>query len=85
MKIAATLLDKRGFPTFMRCVASPARGTPVGAGTYAPVVSVDGCAPNRTAVILDSFGAARRVCEREDGRWQLGIRSDARVVEFVSI
>jgi hypothetical protein len=80
-----SLLDNRGLPNFMRCIASPARGTRIGAGTYSPVVSVDGCAPNRAAVILDCFGAARRVCEREDGRWQLGIHDDARIVEFVSI
>ena len=78
-------LDNGDLPNFMRCIASPARGTRIGAGTYSPVVSVDGSAPNRAAVILDCFGAARRVCEREDGRWQLGIRNDVRVVEFVSI
>jgi hypothetical protein len=76
------ILNHPGRPQFMRCVASPARGIPIKAGTYSPVVSVDGSTPNRNAIILDCWGASQCVCEREDGRWQLAT-GDGPVAEFV--
>lgn len=72
-----------GLPHFMRCVASPARGMAIKAGTYSPVVSIDGRAPNRNAIIVDCWGAIQSVCEHENGRWLLATAVDGQVAEFV--
>ena len=53
------------------------------AGTYVPVVSIDGCAPTRNALIVDCWGAIQSVCEHENGRWLLAAAVDGRVAEFV--
>jgi hypothetical protein len=53
-------------------------------GNYVPIMSVDGIAPNRNAVIVDCWGASRNICEREDGRWHLPAAEDGGAVsEFV--
>jgi hypothetical protein len=75
-------MNSPNLPPFMRCTASPARGISVKAGTYAPVVSVDGCIPNRCAIIVDCWGACLQVHEREDGHWQIAT-SEGPVAEFV--
>jgi hypothetical protein len=76
-------MNNHGLPHFMRCIASPARGIPIKAGTYSPVVSVDGSTPNRSAIIVDCWGGSQYVREREDGRWQLA-SGDGPVAEFVA-
>jgi hypothetical protein len=68
---------------YMRCVVSMARTAPFRTGTYSPLLGVDGSAPNRTAIIVDAWGAPRPVCEDEDGRWQLYVRDQGPVAEFV--
>lgn len=78
-----THMENLGLPHFMRCVASPVRGIAVKAGIYSPVISIDGCAPNRNAIIVDCWGAAQSIYEREDGRWLLTMASDGPVAEFV--
>jgi hypothetical protein len=75
-------MNSHNLPPFMRCIASPGRGIPVKAGTYAPVVSVDGCIPNRCAIIVDCWGGCLQVHEREDGCWQIAT-SEGPVAEFV--
>jgi hypothetical protein len=75
-------LNNHGLPHFMRCIVSPARGIPIKAGTYSLIVSVDGCVPNRNAIIVDCWGGSQRVSEREDGRWQLAT-GDGPVAEFL--
>jgi hypothetical protein len=75
-------LNSHGLPSFMRCIASPARGLALKVGTYAPVVAVEGCGPNRNAIIVDGWGGALRLCERADGRWQLAA-DDGPVAEFL--
>ena len=69
-------------PHFMRCIASPARGIPIKAGTFSPVLSVDGRTPNRNATIVDCWGGSQLVCEREDGRWELAA-GDGPAAQFV--
>jgi hypothetical protein len=71
-------------PLYMRCVGTRARRSPVHMGNYVPVVSIDGNAPNRNAVIVDCWGAPRSVQEREDGIWHLIIEGGDRVAEFVT-
>jgi hypothetical protein len=68
---------------YMRCVASTSRHAPIRSGTYLPLLAIDGSAPNRTAVIVDAWGAARPVCEDESGRWQLFVPDDGPVAELV--
>jgi hypothetical protein len=68
-------------PKYMRCIASTTRRAPVRTGTYSPILGIDGCAPNRTAIIIDAWGAPRRVHEDEDGRWHF-VRDDG-VAELV--
>ena len=75
-------MNNPDLPHLMRCIASPVRGISTKAGTYSPVLSVDGCTPNRNAIIVDCWGGSQRVCEREDGHWQLAT-SDGSVAEFV--
>jgi hypothetical protein len=75
-------LNNHGVSHFMRCIASPARGIPIKAGTYAPIVSVAGSVLNRNAIIVDCWGGSQRVCERADGRWQLAT-GDGFVAEFL--
>ena len=70
-------------PKYMRCIALTTRRAPIRTGTYSPVLVIDGCAPNRTAIIVDSWGAPRPVREVEDGRWQLFVRDDDPVAELV--
>jgi len=67
----------------MRCIASSVRGGPIHAGIYFPVVSIDGCAPNRNAIIVDCWGASQYVREHEDGRWQLANENDGAIAQFV--
>jgi hypothetical protein len=71
-------------PAYMRCVGIRARRSPVHTGNYVPVVSIDGKSPNRHAVIMDCWGGARSVREREDGRWQLTVEDGDTVAEFVT-
>jgi hypothetical protein len=68
---------------YMRCVATTSRRAPIRTGTYFPLLVIDGSAPNRTAVIVDAWGAARPVCEGESGRWQLFVPDDGPVAELV--
>lgn len=70
-------------PRYMRCVATTARRTPIHAGTYASVLMIDGHAPNRTAVVVDSWGASQFVHEHEGGRWQLTVPDQGPVAELV--
>jgi hypothetical protein len=58
---------------------------PVCTGTYSPILGIDGSAPNRTATIVDAWGAPRRVCEDEDGRWQLFVGDQGSVAELVFV
>jgi hypothetical protein len=68
---------------YMRCIVSMARAAPIRTGTYSPIIGIDGSAPNRTAIIVDAWGAPRPVCEDEYGRWQLFDRDHGRVAELV--
>jgi hypothetical protein len=61
---------------YMRCIASTAARAPIRTGTYSPIIGFDGSAPNRTAIIVDAWGASHPVREDEDGRWQLFVRDD---------
>jgi hypothetical protein len=70
-------------PKYMRCVGSIPRRATICAGTYLRLLVVDGSAPNRTAVVVDAWGAARPVCEDESGRWQLSLPDDGPVAELV--
>jgi hypothetical protein len=70
-------------PKYMRCIASAARGAPVRIGTYSPILEIDGSAPNRTAIIIDPWGAPQPVREDEHGHWQLLVRDDGLVAELV--
>jgi hypothetical protein len=72
-----------GLQKYMRCVVSVARAAPIRIGTYSPIIGIDGLAPNRTAIIIDAWGAPRPVCEDEDGRWQLFVRDHGPVAELV--
>jgi hypothetical protein len=67
----------------MRCIASATHKAPIRTGTYSPILEIDGSAPNRTAIIVDAWGAPRAVREDEGGRWQLFVREDGLVAELV--
>jgi hypothetical protein len=70
-------------PEYMRCIASVPHRAPIRAGAYSPILGIDGSAPNRTAIIVDAWGAFRPVCENPDGRWQLFSQDDGSVAELV--
>ena len=70
-------------PKYMRCIASTAARAPIRTGNYSPINGFDGSAPNRTAVIVDAWGAARPVCEDKSGRWKLFVPDDGPVAELV--
>jgi hypothetical protein len=72
-------------PRYMRCIGSMARKAPIRPGTYSLMLEIDGSAPNRTAIIIDAWGAPRAVREDEDGRWQLFVRDDGPVAELVFV
>ena len=61
---------------YMHCVASSVGSVAIRRGTFSLVVSVDGVAPRRHAMIVDGWGGLQCVREREDGRWWL-IQGDA--------
>ncbi len=63
------------FPQYMRCVAS---------GTYWPVITMDGSSPDRTAGIVDNWGARQQLQECESGRWRLSVADDRLPTEFVA-
>jgi hypothetical protein len=72
-----------GQQKYMRCIVSMASTAPIRTGSYSPVLGIDGSTPNRTAIIVDAWGASRPVCEAEDGRWQLFVPECGPVAEFV--
>jgi hypothetical protein len=72
-------------PKYMRCIASTAARAPIRTGTYSPIIEFDGSAPNRTAIIVDAWGAPHPVREDEDGRWQLFVRDDDPVAELLLV
>ncbi len=76
-------MSTSGPQKYMRCLVSKARTAPVRTGTYSPILQIDGSAPNRTAIIIDAWGAPRPVCEDEDGRWQLFVHDYGSVAELV--
>jgi hypothetical protein len=76
-------MSTSGPQQYMRCLVSKARTAPVRTGTYSPILQIDGSMPCRTAIIVDSWGASRTVCEDEDGRWQLFIQDHGSVAELV--
>ena len=76
-------MSSSGPPKYMRCIVSMARTAPIRTGTYSPILGLDGSAPNRTAIIIDAWGAPHPVCEDEDGRWQLFVRDYGPVAELV--
>lgn len=76
-------MSKSAPPKYMRCIASMAPVAPIRTGTYSPILGIDGCTPNRTAIIVDAWGAPRSVREDADGRWQLFVRDDGPVAELV--
>jgi hypothetical protein len=69
----------------MRCIASTAARAPIRSGTYSPIIEFDGSSPNRTAVIVDAWGAPQAVREDADGRWRLFIRDDDPVAELLLV
>jgi hypothetical protein len=76
-------MTKSALPEYMRCIASVAHKAPIRTGTYSPILGIDGAAPNRTAIIIDAWGAVRHVCERSDGRWHLFAHEDGSVAQLV--
>jgi hypothetical protein len=71
------------FPRYMRCISS---GTHRGfAGSYWPVVAINGYSPRRTAKIVDHWGACQCLNEGESGRWQLCVPDDRPAAEFVAV
>jgi hypothetical protein len=76
-------MSKSGPLKYMRCIAATARQAPIRSGTYSPILGIDGSAPCRTAIIVDNWGEPRAVREDECGRWQLFVRDDGPVAEFI--